>query len=248
MRIQQQPAYIIHHTDYSESSLLLEILTRDHGRVGIIAKGARRPRSGKRALLNPFSPLLVSWSGRGELGVLTDLEANGLPLALTGDLLYCGFYVNELMLRLLHRNDVHVALFDGYQQCLQALQFKQGSDAALRLFEALVLQEIGYGVVLDHDTRNSAPIQAEVAYEYVADSGPRRLNAGESVRQGIEIRGASLLALAAGDVSDLKILKDLKLLMRFLLKHHLGDRPLNSRKLMQSIKNRTRTASGELQN
>ena len=118
MRILQQPACIIHHTDYSESSLLLELFTRDYGRVGVIAKGARRPKSGKRALLNPFSSLLLSWTGRGELGVLTQTEANGLPVVLSGEALYCGFYVNELLLRLLHRHDAHEALFEGYQNCL----------------------------------------------------------------------------------------------------------------------------------
>lgn len=236
MRVHQQPAFIVHHYDYSETSLLLEILTRDYGRVGIIAKGVRRSRSGKRALLNPFSPLLLGWSGRGELGVLTEIEANGLPLELKGEATFCGFYVNELMLRLLHRHDAHEALFEGYQRCLQALQTGQANDVALRNFEALMLQELGYGLVLDRDTVANMPIQADLTYEYIADSGPRRLNAGEPARQGIEVRGATLLALAAGDLDEARTLKELKLLMRYVLKHHLGDRPLNSRKLMQTIK------------
>lgn len=247
MRVQQQPAYLIHHYDYSESSLLLELLTRDYGRVGVIAKGARRPRSGKRALLNLFSPLLVSWSGRGELGVVTDIEANGLPLVLVGDVLYSGFYINELMLRLLHRDDAHSALFDGYHQCLRHLQSNPEHDAALRIFEALVLREIGYGLVLDHDTDSNSVIREEYLYEYTADDGPRRLQPGEIVEHGVEISGTSLIALAQGKVDGVKILRELKTLMRFLLKRHLGDRPLNSRKLINSIKQHTRIESGELQ-
>ncbi len=245
MRVHQQPAFILHHYDYTETSLLLEILTRNYGRVGVIAKGVRRSRPGKRALLNPFSPLLLSWSGRGELAVLTEIEANGLPLDLKGEATFCGFYVNELMLRLLHRHDAHEALFEGYHRCLLALQTGQVNDATLRIFETLMLQELGYGLVLDHDTVANMPIQADLTYEYIADSGPRRLNTGESARQGVEVRGATLLALAAGDLGEARTLKELKLLMRYVLKHHLGDRPLNSRKLMQTIRHHTLIESGE---
>jgi len=247
MRVQQQPAYIIHHTDYSETSLLVELFSRDYGRVGVIAKGARRSRSGKRALLNPFSPLLLSWSARRELGVITEIEANGLPLALTGEAVYCGFYVNELMLRLLHRHDAHEALFEGYQHCLQTLQIGQVNDTALRIFEALMLQELGYGLVLDHDTVDNMPIQPDLTYEYIADDGPRHLNVGEVVRHGVEIRGATLLALAAGDIHEAETLRELKLLMRYVLNRYLGDRPLNSRKLMQSVRQHVPSESGQHQ-
>lgn len=248
MRVLQQPAYIIHHHDYSESSLLLELITRDYGRVGVIAKGARRPKSGRRALLNPFSPLLLSWSGRGELGVVTEIEANGLPLELKGEAIYCGFYVNELMLRLLHRHDAHEALFEGYQRCLQTLQIGQVNDTALRMFELLLLQELGYGLVLEQNTVDNMSIQPDITYEYIADNGPRRLNSGEKAVHGVEIHGATLLALAAGDMSEAETLRELKLLMRYVLKRHLGDRPLNSRKLMQSMKHHAPSESGQYQN
>lgn len=248
MRIQQQPVFIIHHHDYSETSLLLELLTRDYGRVGVIAKGARRSRSGKRALLNPFSPLLLSWSGRGELGVVTEIESNGLPLGLKGESIYCGFYLNELMLRLLHRHDAHEALFNGYQRCLQTLQTGQVNDAALRAFEVLMLQELGYGLVLDHNTADNMTIQPDLRYEYIADSGPRPLNAGEVAVRGVEVHGTTLLALAAGDMGEADTLRELKILMRYVLKRHLGDRPLNSRKLMQSMKQHVPTESGQYLN
>ncbi|MFV1996825.1 MAG: DNA repair protein RecO [Acidiferrobacterales bacterium] len=247
MHIQQQPAYIIHHHDYRETSLLVELFTRDYGRVGVIAKGARRPGSGKRALLNPFSPLLLSWSGRGELGVITEVEANGTPLMLTGEAVYCGFYANELILRLLHRHDAHEALFEGYQRCLQTLQIDQVNDTALRMFEVLMLQEIGYGLVLDHDTVDNMPIQPDFTYEYIADNGPRHLNVGEVVRSGVEIHGTTLLALAAGDISEAETLGELKLLMRYVLNRHLGNRPLNSRKLMQSVRHHLPSEPGRHQ-
>jgi len=136
----------------------------------------------------------------------------------------------------LHRHDAHEKLFEGYQLCLQTLQSSKANDATLRNFELLVLRELGYGLVLDHDTVDNVPIQAEHRYEYIADSGPRRLSSGEPARIGVEIRGATLLALADGDLSGVGMLKELKLLLRFLLKRHLGDRPLNSRRLMQSMK------------
>ncbi|KPJ96844.1 MAG: hypothetical protein AMJ55_01570 [Gammaproteobacteria bacterium SG8_15] len=245
MRVQQQPAYVIHHHDYSETSLLLELVTRDYGRVGVIAKGARRGRGERRALLNPFTPLRVDWSGKGELGVLTGVEAAGAPLALSGEALYCGFYINELMIRLLHRHDAHVQLFSGYQQCLQGLQGDIGNDVALRLFEYLLLQEIGYGLVLERDAFDNMPIVADQVYEYVADSGPRRVAADAGQHTGALVRGRSLLALAEGRFDDPEVMPELKRLMRMLLARHLGDKPLNSRRLMQSVSRRPKASQGE---
>jgi DNA repair protein RecO (recombination protein O) len=245
MRVQQQPAYVIHHHDYSETSLLLELFTRDYGRIGLIAKGARRAKNGRRALLNPFTPLLIDWSGKGELGVLTGVEASGAPLVLSGEALYCGFYVNELLIRLLHRHDAHAQLFGGYQQCLQRLLGDGTSDVALRQFEYLLLQEIGYGLVLDHDAFDNMPIEEDQHYEYIADSGPRRVVAGGERHDGALVQGRSLIALATGKLEDPAIMQELKRLMRMLLARHLGDKPLNSRQLMRALAQRPKVSQGE---
>jgi len=245
MRVQQQPAYVIHHHDYSETSLLLELFTRDYGRIGVIAKGARRAKNERRALLNPFTPLRIDWSGKGELGVLTGVEASGSALALSGEALYCGFYINELLIRLLHRHDPHAQLFDGYQQCLPRLQSDTRNDVALRLFEYLLLQEMGYGLVLDHDAFDNRPIEEDQLYEYISDSGPRLVVPGGEAHGGSPVHGRSLVALATGRIDDPVILQELKRLMRMLLERHLGDKPLNSRQLMRSLSQRPKVSQGE---
>jgi DNA repair protein RecO (recombination protein O) len=247
MRVLQQPAYVIHHHDYSETSLLLELFTRDHGRVGVIAKGARRAKGDRRALLNPFTSLRVDWSGKGDLGVLGNVEADGRQYSLSGESLYCGFYINELILRLLHRHDAHERLFSGYRQCLDHLHDETPNDVALRRFEALLLQELGYGLVLDHDAFDNMPVDENALYEYVVDSGPRRVGEVETNHSGALVHGRSLIALSYGQFSDEEVMQELKRLMRVLLARHLGDRPLNSRKLFQSLSRRQELTEREPQ-
>lgn len=248
MRVQEQPAYVIHHHDYSETSLLVELFTRDYGRVGVIAKGARRARSERRALLNPFTPLRVDWGGKGDLGVLGSIEGDGGIITLSGESLYCGFYVNELILRLLHRHDAHEQLFQGYRRCLGELGDQTPNDVALRRFEATLLQELGYGLVLNHDAFDNMPIEDEALYEYVTDSGPRRIRDDEINHRGVLIHGRSLIALSKGQFSDAMVLQELKRLMRTLLARHLGGKPLNSRKLLQSLSRVQLNTEGEIQN
>ncbi len=178
MRIQQQPGFVLHQNPYSETSLVLEVFTPEHGRVGLLAKGARRPGNRSRAFLKPFQPLLLSWSGRGELPVLTGAEPQeaSAALALEGHGLYCGFYVNELLVRLLHRHDPHPGLYRAYQGCLASLSANARRDAALRIFEKHLLQEVGYGLVLDRDIRDNAPVSPDALYDYVFERGPMRLH------------------------------------------------------------------------
>src|SRR3970282_94597 len=135
MRIHQQPAYVLHHRDYSETSLLLEVFRAHNGRIGLIAKGARRASSRMRVILKPFQRLLIGWSGKGELAVLTGAEQDAGAPALAGAALYCGFYLNELLLRLLHRHDPHEALFAAYRIALDALGRGGAHEAAMRVFE-----------------------------------------------------------------------------------------------------------------
>lgn len=235
MRIGQQPAYILHHHDYSETSLLLEIFTPGHGRLGLIAKGARRANSRTRGILKPFQPLLIGWSGRGELAVLTGAEADGTEVPLKGSALFCGFYMNEVLMRLLHRHDSHEALFHAYRSALHALCLDRSNESVLRIFEKHLLRELGYGLVLDRDIADNTPISMEFMYDYILERGPVRLSHPELNRpvQGVRVRGASLLALAAETLNDAVCLRDAKTLMRALLARHLGDKPLHTRKLFQ---------------
>ena len=235
MRTHQEPAFILHHRDYSETSLLLEVFTSRHGRLGLIAKGARRANSRVRGILKPFQRLLVGWSGKGDLAVLTGAEPDGPALELDGQALYCAFYMNEVLLRLLHRHDPHEALFEAYRLALQRLSPANSQESVLRIFEKHLLKELGYGLVLDRDIADKKPIEAQAIYEYILDRGPVRLAHPELnlPTEGIRVRGASLLALAQETLDDPGARRDAKALMRAALARHLGDRPLHSRKLFR---------------
>jgi DNA repair protein RecO (recombination protein O) len=237
MRFQQQPAFVLHQRDYSETSLLLEAFTVNHGRIGLIAKGARRPASRMRGVLKPFQQLLIGWSGRGELAVLTGAETDGPDTALEGPALYCGFYMNEVLMRLLHRHDPHGVLFDAYQTTLRQLRLSGSNEAVLRIFEKILLRELGYGLVLDQDIGDRSPIDDAAMYDYILDRGPVRLTHPDLHRpsEGVRVRGASLRALARESLSDPAILRDAKTLMRAALARHLGERPLHSRKLFRRV-------------
>lgn len=238
MRMQTQPAFVLHTRNYSETSLLLEVFTSQHGRLGLIAKGARRPASRLRAVLAPFQPLLIGWSGRGELMILTGAEPDGAEHGLQGEVLYCGFYLNELLMRLLHRHDPHEQLYTAYRETLATLVGATSRyEAALRLFEKRLLRELGYGLMLEHDVTDRSPIAADALYEYIPERGPIRIRHPElnARLQGVRVRGESLLALANDDLSEPRALREAKVLMRTLLAPHLGDRPLHSRNLFQQL-------------
>jgi DNA repair protein RecO (recombination protein O) len=235
MREQQQSAFILHQRDYSETSLLLEVYAQRHGRLGLIAKGARRPSSKVRGLLNPFQPLLIGWSGRGELMVLTGAEAGGARIDLAGRALYCGFYLNELLMRLLHRHDPHESLYDHYHRALEGLCDPSSHESVLRIFEKRLLSELGYGLLLERDSGDRLPIDPDAVYDYIPERGPQRVRFPELVGrvQGVRLHGRSLLALAAEELSEGATLREVKALMRAALAPHLGDRPLHSRRLFQ---------------
>ena len=237
MRVNQEPGYVLHHHDYGETSLLLEMFTRRHGRLGVVAKGARRARSPLRAALIPFQPLVMGFSGRGELPTLTAVEPAGAAPAIAGEMLFCGLYLNELLLRLLHRHDPHERLFESYSEALGRLGEGRDTEAALRVFEKRLLEDIGFGLVLDHDVQDGTPLQPEQLYRYVPERGPVIAHAADG--EGIAVQGASLLALAREHLDDAIVLREVKHLMRALLARHLGERPLTSRGLfrLRSVRN-----------
>jgi DNA repair protein RecO (recombination protein O) len=234
MRVFQQPAFVLHTSDYRETSLLVEAYSRNHGRIGLIAKGARRPKTGLRAALNPFQPLLLGWSGKSDLVTLTAAEPDQSALVLNGEALYCGFYMNELLMRLLHRHDPHERLFDAYQSALVRLQTGGEYDVTLRIFEKNLLQELGYGLVLDREVTTNTPIEPNRIYDFLPERGPVPADGVQT--DGVKIQGRSLLALAAGEFNDAQELREAKRLMRSMLAPHLGERPLYSRELFQRLK------------
>lgn len=222
-----QPAYVLHARPYRETSLLLDAFTRDHGRVGLIARGVRGARGqATRAALQPLQPLLLSCRERGELWQLAATEAAGTALTLRGDALLSGFYLNELLLRLLPRHDPHEALFWRYAQCLNALAAEAPPGWELRRFERDLLDALGYGLELCVDAGDGAAIDPEARYRFDPESGPRRA-VGEQVSAG-SISGAALMALHEDAMPDAAALRELRRLMRGVLLHHLGGRELRS--------------------
>ncbi len=223
-----EEAFVLHRRPYRNTSLLLEAFSRKRGRVGLVARGARRGRAPLAGVLQPFVPVLLSWRGQGELATLTDAEAAGPPLLPPGDGLISGFYLNELLVRLLHRGDAHSGLFDVYRQTLALLAGGEDEEAVLRRFERLLLQEIGYGLQLEHEADSGAPVDPETRYDYLPERGPLPLQ-GEP--RGVPVHGATLLALARDACVDDRCRREAKRLMRAALAVHLGDRPLKSREL-----------------
>jgi DNA repair protein RecO (recombination protein O) len=240
-RVQLQPAYVLHARPYRESSQLLELATRDFGRVGAVARGARGPRSRWKHILQPFRPLLVSWSQRSDLATLTGADQVAAPPPLQGESLYCGLYLNELLVRFLHRGDPHPELFERYGQTLGRLAEGTGLQRALRLFEKHLLDATGFGLTLDREPGANTVLQEDAWYEYRPESGPVRVSGSARERSEV-VSGRTLLALQAEELSD-EDLPALRHLMRRVLRHHLGDRPLASEGLYAA--RRRRGARGE---
>lgn len=243
-RVSLESAYVLHQRPYQDSGLLLEVLTPNHGRIGLVARGVRKPKGRWQSLLQPFVPLLLSWSGRGELGTVVDAEMSGAAHPLKGHVLLSGFYINELLTRLLHRHDPHPELFDYYQSLLKQLSLlSDGADGRqqlqqqLRLFEMQLLQEIGYGLVLGHDVATGAAIDPDINYSYRLGEGP--LPVADVVCDVLVVRGRSLLALADGKLDDADLLRDAKRLMRAALDQQLGGRPLHSRQMIMDLQRTT---------
>ncbi len=170
--VQLVSAYVLHQRPYRESSALLEVFAESHGRVGLVARGVRSPKSRQRGDLQPFRPLRLSWSGRGELGTLTGVESDGPSVALHGAALYSGFYLNELLVRLLARHDPHPRLYAQYRASLVQLGLASDIEPVLRIFEKRLLEEIGYGLLLDHEVRHGEAVQPDAWYDYHLESGP----------------------------------------------------------------------------
>jgi DNA repair protein RecO (recombination protein O) len=229
-----QPAFVLHSYPFKETSLVVELFTREFGRVGVVARGARRPKSALRGMLLAFQPLLVAWSGKGELHTLMRAEWHGGYHPLRGLSLICGFYLNELMLKLLARHDAHERLFDGYAATL--LELAPGADHArvLRAFEKSLLSELGYAVTLDRDVESGQPIAAEERYTYLLERGPVRVEP-DAERNGVELLGQTLLDMQSNDYSSATTLQQSKALMRTLINHHLGDQELHTRQLLRDL-------------
>lgn len=228
-----QPAYVLHSRRFRESSLIVEFLTRDHGRLAALAKGAIRGKAPRQPLLQPFLPLLIDWRGRGELPLLVALEpAAGITQA-TGLRLYCGLYVNELVLNLTERRDPHSELFSAYALCmtelLQAGEQNASLEPILRRFEVSLLEKLGLGLTLQRDC-DGKPIQQTARYRFDVQEGAVPCLTGTA--HGT-VQGTTLIALRDGEFADPVQRSEARGLMRAVLSFHLGGRELKSRELFK---------------
>ncbi|WP_172600054.1 DNA repair protein RecO [Sulfuricystis multivorans] len=225
-RIDGAAAFLLHSYPFSETSLILEIFAREHGRLALLARGARRPRSALRGVLHAFQPLELAWFGGGEVKTLARAEwLGGLPL-LVGSGLLVGYYLNELLMKLLPREDPHVALFDAYGSALGDLA-RGTIEAAARRFEKILLRELGYGLRLEHDAQGQ-PIEPRRSYRYQVERGALP---AEEAGSGPCVSGQTLLDLAEDNYADPRTLAEAKPLMRTLLAHYLEGQPLQTRRV-----------------
>jgi DNA repair protein RecO (recombination protein O) len=233
-RAQADQAFVLHTYPYRETSLLLETFTRPFGRVTMIARGARRPRSALRGTLLSFQPLSLAWFGKGEVRTLLRAEWQGGQSLLQGEALLCGFYLNELLMRLLPREDAHETLFERYQQALVALSRREESAAVLRAFEKALLAELGYAMTLDRDGVNGQPLDPAALYHYDPERGPVEIADAEAAPEP-QLRGQALLDIARDDYRRAETQAHAKALMRMLINHRLDYQPLRSRRIFREL-------------
>ncbi|MCL4184895.1 MAG: DNA repair protein RecO [Burkholderiaceae bacterium] len=228
----QEPAWLLHATPYRETSLIVDLFTREHGRIAAVAKGAKRPRSTLRAVLLQFQPLLVAYAGQRELRTLTGAEWTGGLAAPQGDALLCAFYLNELLMRLVPREDPHPPLFDAYAESIARLAAGEALDETLRRFEWQLLREIGYAPDLERDA-GGRPIEAARRYRWSPGDGFVAEDADNAVADGdASVSGATLGELASGRFGSAAGRQQAKYLTRAILSHHLDGAPLNTRQIL----------------
>jgi DNA repair protein RecO (recombination protein O) len=236
-RVHLQPAYVLHHRPYRDTSRILELFTRDHGRVTLFARGARGGRKSSASLislLQPFNRLLLSWSGRGEAGQLSGAEFDGPMSVLPPDRLVSGFYLNELLLKLFARHDSHPEVFELYARTVESLKSAPDAVRPLRIFEKRLLDALGYGLALETEFATGQALDPRAAYHYRLEQGAVRADA---VAEGTTTyAGESLLALAREDLTDPATCVDARCLLRAALDRCLEGRELKSRQVMMALR------------
>ena len=231
-RVDGATAFLLHAHPFSESSLVLDAFSRDHGRLALLARGARRPRSALRSVLIGFQRLELGWFGGGEVKTLARAEWLGGQPLLAGKRLLLGYYLNELLLRLLPREDSHPVLFDVYADTLAALAGPGSSTVALRRFELALLRELGYGLQLERSV-DGAAILPDRRYRYDIERGAVACGHGEAAEGSVS--GRTLLAMAGGEYTGEQTLVESKQLMRQLIHHYLGGQSLQSRRIFVEL-------------
>ena len=228
-RVEFEPAFVLHSRPFRNTSLIVDLFSRHHGRLSAVANSARGLKSRYRGRLQLFMPLLVSWSGKQELKTLGQVEFGASPNLLDGNALLCGFYLNELLTRLMQCGDPHPYLFDHYENTLKKLYGASDFAPILRYFEKQLLERMGYGLPLVVDAHSGSPIEANLHYQYLPERGFVRCD--DPSTRALTIIGQSLLDIAADNYQCAQTCRDAKRLLRMILARHLGGKPLKTRDL-----------------
>ncbi|TLY89241.1 MAG: DNA repair protein RecO [Gammaproteobacteria bacterium] len=230
-RIDLASGYLLHHRPWRDTSRILEVLTREHGRFTLFARGVRGPGAKLAPVLQPFQPLLLSWSGRGEAPTLTGAERAEQCAPLPPACLLAAFYLNELLIRLTTRHDPHPELFDHYHEALARLRAGAPLEPVLRIFEKRLLQALGYGLDLTTEARSGKRIEADGYYHFRAGKGltPSRAGAGSA------LAGRSLLDLAGESLTGARALEDARRVLQAALAACLEGRPLATRGVARTV-------------
>jgi DNA repair protein RecO (recombination protein O) len=232
-RVQQQPAFILHHRPFRDSSQILDVLSRDHGKLALVARGSRGARSRLNGILRPFMPLDLSWVQKTDLGTLTGAEVRGAPLRLTGDALLCGYYINELIICFLHRHDPQPEVFELYAQTLTALGSADNVAVCLREFELELLRQVGYALNLGADAVTHEAIDKGGHYEYRMEQGPVSVGRSDGP---LVFPGELLAAIERREFQRPEVLRAANRLLREVIDFHLGGKTLKTRKVLMDIR------------
>lgn len=227
-RYKLHDAYILHSRPYRESSIILDLFTREYGRISVLAKGAKKNKRSQFAVLQPFTPIIVSWVGKGELHTLTNVELNGVFKYLYGTTLLCGYYVNELIMRFLDKEDPYEILYTAYSQVIVNLRLNIDVEPVLRQFECVLFQELGYGLNLILESETGKKVESTKSYYFDIEQGPvlEKLSDASMV-----VSGETLLSLESNNLISKKTLSESKKLMRFIINHHISGKPLKTHQL-----------------
>lgn len=234
MRIQDQPAYVLHHRAFRDTSQILEVITPQHGRLSLMSRGSRGAKSRLKSLLQPFKPLIIGWSGKGEMPTLTSAEPQMVKaLTLKGKSLPSAFYINELIIKLLHKHDVHERVYLLYESVIRLLADNNEIEPVLRLFEKQLLEELGFGLNLSVNAKTGEKVLADEEYAYYLEHGPVSMSSVYDESYILKLPGKSLLDLEVNALDSEQSLKDAKRLMRMVLNYYLEGKPIKSRELFR---------------
>lgn len=234
MRVENQPAYILHQRPFRDTSQILEVFTKDYGRLSVMSRGSRGQKSRLKSVLQPFRAIVVSWSGRGEMPTLIAAEpAAQTSVFFQGKSLACALYVNELLMYLTYKHDVHQMLFSQYHQTINNLYEADKLEQELRGFELDLLYQLGVLVDLTHDVEKNERLKTDALYCFRIEQGLVEIDPVSKPKNTPIISGESLLAIAERRFDTPRVLKDAKALMRFVINHYLGGKSLKSRELFR---------------